>query len=253
MTSLGLRSGIRGLYTCGMAVVSNCRTCGKEIRRNGSKPGVTCSRKCRGEWQTKRAIPDHEWLYGEYVTKGRTCPEIARDFGKDPTTVHHWLELLGIPRRPRGSYTAEMWKQGICTPNYGYCPTPEVREAQRQRLLASGHVPYLKNGVHWLKGKKGAIVPTWKGGITPERQSFYSTPEWKEAVKAVWHRDDAICQRCKVDHRTIDRKAFAFDIHHIVSFAVKELRCVVSNLVLLCETCHYFVHSNANTEKEYLG
>jgi len=37
-----------------------------------------------------------------------------------------------------------------------------------------------------------------------------------------------------------------------VSFAVRELRAVVDNLVLLCRPCHLWVHSNANTQKLYL-
>jgi len=44
-----------------------------------------------------------------------------------------------------------------------------------------------------------------------------------------------------------------FHVHHIVSFAVRELRAAVSNLALLCEDCHRFVHSNANTACEFLG
>lgn len=37
-----------------------------------------------------------------------------------------------------------------------------------------------------------------------------------------------------------------------MSFAVRELRAVVDNLVLLCRLCHLWVHSNANTQKLYL-
>jgi hypothetical protein len=39
---------------------------------------------------------------------------------------------------------------------------------------------------------------------------------------------------------------------YIVSFAVVELRCDMDNLVLLCHSCHRFVHSKNNTAREYL-
>jgi hypothetical protein len=59
--------------------------------------------------------------------------------------------------------------------------------------------------------------PAWKGGITPERQQFYSTEEWSDAVKGVWKRDNAICQNCKKHHNTTKSRG-TFHIHHIVSF-----------------------------------
>jgi len=33
---------------------------------------------------------------------------------------------------------------------------------------------------------------------------------------------------------------------------VVETRCDINNLVLLCESCHYWVHSSANTNKEFI-
>lgn len=79
-----------------------------------------------------------------------------------------------------------------------------------------------------------------------------NSDEWKESVKAVWARSDAKCERCGKDHRTIDRKIESFDIHHIISFQVREYRTIISNLVLLCEPCHYFVHSRKNVNREFL-
>ncbi len=37
-----------------------------------------------------------------------------------------------------------------------------------------------------------------------------------------------------------------------MSFQVRELRTVLTNLVLLCADCHRWVHSNANTDREFL-
>lgn len=114
-------------------------------------------------------------------------------------------------------------------------------------------MPYLlADGSHAMKGRTGANHPSWKGGVTPERQAFYASPEWREACCAVWHRADAQCERCTADHRDHSQRG-SFHVHHIVSFAVRELRASVSNLALLCRDCHLFVHSKKNVTGEFLG
>jgi hypothetical protein len=45
---------------------------------------------------------DRDWLYNEYVTKGKTLKEIASIFNITPMSIHQWLVKLGIPARPRG-------------------------------------------------------------------------------------------------------------------------------------------------------
>src|SRR5690606_25201612 len=128
--------------------------------------------------------------------------------------------------------------------------TPETRAKLRAIAIADGRVPYDPAVGSYMKGRRGAATTNWKGGITAARQAFYATPEWKAAVKAVWKRDNATCQRCG-KHKSPNRQ-LAFDIHHIVSFAVVELRAEISNLVLLCEPCHYWVHGNENTNGQFI-
>lgn len=86
-------------------------------------------------------------------------------------------------------------------------------------------------------------------GSTPERQACYSSREWKQAVKVVWKRDKASCQRCGIKAQYYDGK---FNIHHIVSFQVKDLRTDPKNLILFCSKCHKWVHSNENNKKEWI-
>jgi 5-methylcytosine-specific restriction endonuclease McrA len=118
--------------------------------------------------------------------------------------------------------------------------------------LARGAVPYLRDGQHWLTGQPGSANGRWLGGVTPERQAFYRTDEWKTAVRAVWARADAHCERCGLDYRLV-RDEQTFHIHHIVGFAVRELRASVSNLALLCPACHRWVHGRQNLDGELLG
>lgn len=97
-------------------------------------------------------------------------------------------------------------------------------------------------------GHKGEKNWNWKGGISPERQSFYTSLEWAKIVPIIWARDKKTCQRCRVKYT----KENQFHIHHKVSFQNRELRIEPNNLVLICRKCHYWIHSNKNINKEFL-
>lgn len=233
----------------------NCEICGKHVRKGWSKsmPGTPryCSRNCKSEAQRRQKPVDRDWLYQKYIVEKLDCTQIAKLVNRNSKRVWEWIRDYGIETRKRGTTGNHI--HAIGKPHN---ITPEGRKKlsdnARAARLADGRKPYLKDGVHYLKGKRGADTPNWKGGITPERLKVYSSIEWKEAIKAVWKRDNAICQRCGKRHNTAKHRG-TFDIHHIASFEVVELRCEVSNLVLLCEDCHYWVHSNANTDKEFLA
>jgi hypothetical protein len=195
-------------------------------------------------------VLEKDWLFQKYIIEGLSMVDIGRLVDRDPKTILHWMRKYEIPTRPRGD--TKNFKGKHVTHRVH---TEATKEKLRKFAKDTGKVPYLRNGEHFNKGKRGAVVANWKGGITPERQAFYRSNEWKEAVKAVWKRDNAICQRCGLDHRTVDRKSPTyrkFPIHHISSFAVVELRADPANLVLLCHDCHMFVHSNKNVNKEFL-
>lgn len=194
-------------------------------------------------------IFEREWLHQKYIVEGLSCPAIGKLVNRDGSTIRHWLLKYGIPTRPRGHNREHL----LVGQRKGFRHSEETKqkvgEASRQR----GAVPYLRNGQHFLKGKRGDVVPNWKGGITPERQAFYRSDEWKKASRAVWVRDDGKCRCCGLDSRRFKRKEKLFHVHHIVTFANRELRASVHNLILLCDDCHYFVHSNNNVTREFLG
>lgn len=193
---------------------------------------------------------DEAWLRQKYLVEGLGCPQIGALVDRDAKTILHWLRKYGIPTRPRGSNYRQNLSNG--RPK-GWHHTPEAIAKVREATIRDGRVPYLKDGVHHMKGKRGPVVHNWKGGVTPERQTVYRSDEWRAAVKVVWQRDNAICQRCGLDHRTVDRRAVKFHVHHIVSFAVRERRADPANLVLLCDACHHYVHSRENVNREFLG
>lgn len=236
-----------------------CEWCGKTIMRPKINPNGTeikhhfCNTQCKGAWQKKQREDlgyTKEWLYEEYIVKKRTMNDIAKEIGRDPKRVWEWAKDYGIETRGRGYGNPEChFKKGHKL-RVGCKLSEEHKEKLRQLRLRDGHVPYLKNGRHWLK-QNGVHSPAWKGGVTPERQSLYYSEEWKDAVKEVWKRDNATCQLCGKSQN--DNRNCKFHIHHLYSFAdYKHIRSNPDNLVLLCRECHLFVHSKKNVEKIFV-
>jgi transposase-like protein len=193
-------------------------------------------------------------LHRRYWVEGQTCNDIAREIGKDPKTVWSWMKAYGLPTKGRGQDVRQHFKKGhdICV---GRVQKPETREKIRQARIADGSKGlFLPNGDHVLKGRKGKDHNSWQGGVSPLRNAFYASDEWKLACVEVWRRDNATCQNCGLRQADVDRKKYAFHIHHIKSFArYPELRAKPENLVLLCRPCHLWVHSKKNTENKFNG
>lgn len=238
----------------------NCSECSAEIMRlkwnYGKQRPITqffCDNTCKGVWQRKQREAQgftREWLISEYVDHGKSANDIAREIGRDPKRVWEWIRDYGIETRRRGSDERQQFKKGVSL-RTGCTLSEEHKEKVRQARIKDGRIPCMVNGVHWLHHYADRKPASWKGGISPERQAVYSSREWIDAVKSVWKRDNATCQRCGKHHNTAETRG-TFHIHHIVSFAVKELRTDVSNLVLLCRDCHFFVHSTANIGRDFI-
>ncbi len=165
-------------------------------------------------WREKKPIYDRDFLFNEYVTKKRSSSEIASDYGITDKAVIFWLKKLEIPTRTISETRAiKHWGQsGDSNPMYG---------------------------------KTGDKNKRWKGGITPDRQAFYSQLPWKKIEKETRERFDNTCHRCKISGGRME-------IHHVVSFRHKELRLEPKNLILLCNKCHRYVHSKKNIGLEYI-
>lgn len=200
-----------------------------------------------------RIVTD-DWLRAQYLDAGRSCADIGHEIKRDSTTVRLWLLAARIPTRPRGSNPAVHFKKGTTSAFKGRRHTPEAIAKVRAATVADGRVPYLKNGVHHTKGKRGAVVANWKGGVTPERQTLYRSEAWRDAIKVTWKRADARCERCGIDYRTVKRgPRGTFHVHHLLSFVCRELRTEPTNLALLCTPCHRFVHSSRNVAGMFLA
>lgn len=231
-----------------------CKRCGNLFMGPATVARIFCSLECKGLEQRSMRIgrPSREWLVENYVTNGRNANDIARELGKDGKTVWTWLRSDGIETRKRGHAAPKKFQAGEPSRFRGHRHTDANREKMRLAREADGHVPYLKDGVHWLKGRHGDGHPNWKGGVTPERQALYRSQEWKDAAAATFLRDGHRCRRCSAHDLTLPPNQ-PMHVHHVASFAEHpKLRTDVSNLVLLCRPCHLFVHSSANAQKEFI-
>lgn len=233
----------------------NCNNCGNELRRKSSPCQAHikvhyCNNRCKANWQMLQRPVSRSWLHHKYLVENLDCVEISKIVKRNPKRVWEWLKYDGITVRGRGVSTAKHIR-GKSNANLGKKQTPEFRARLSKIAKDSGRVPYDPKVGSYMKGRKGADTPNWKGGITPDRQKVHGSPEWKSAIKIVWKRDNATCQRCGLRHGK--KRIFGqFDIHHIKDFSHVELRCVPSNLVLLCEKCHYWVHSLENKNKDFI-
>ena len=186
--------------------------------KKGERRGRATEFKKGEHWRPRKPYWDKEWLENEYVNKQRSMAEIAAEFGITENAIYFWARKLGIQTRSM----------------------KEIRAIKHWGL--SGEA----NGMY---GKRGEDTPNWKGGVTPERQDFYNSEEWKTATRAVWARDKGECKRCGKKQKGTKT---ILDIHHIVSFANEKHRADIDNLVLLCKKCHHWTHSKKNTERIFI-
>lgn len=237
-----------------------CSECGTSIRRRPLHPKTKlpickffCDIHCKAMHQRRARPVSTDDLRRMYIDQGMSAPEIASVCGRHPKRVWQWLIDDGIPTRPRGHDESLRFQAGHKI-GIGRIQSEQTRAKIRQARVNDGSKGLFKpNGDHVLKGRRGKDHPSWRGGGTPERQAFYASDEWKAACRDVWHRADARCDRCGLNHRLVNRAQMAFHVHHVASFSLyPSLRSDPANLNLLCAPCHRWVHSRANTESLFL-
>lgn len=170
-------------------------------------------------WRKPKPWWNKEWLSEQYLSLGKSASEIAADGGVTENAILYWIKKHRIKTRSM----------------------KEIRSSKHWGSTGSDNPMW---------NKLGELNPNWKGGVTADRQAFYASSEWKVACSAIWKRDRATCQRCGLSRN--DSPDIPMHIHHIEPFSDVALRADKNNLVLLCEVCHYFVHSKGNVYREYL-
>lgn len=202
-----------------------CRCMEKLCRENGTGRFLAGKRyspdtefKKGQHWREPKLYWNEEWLFTEYIVKGKSAEQIAQENGCKSNNILYFINKFGIRTRTMS----------------------EIRVNKYWGLVGE------QNGMY---GRCGEANPHWMGGISPERQTFYASPEWSDVVKRVWERDAAKCGRCEIS-KTND---IEMHIHHITSFVVKDMRCDLNNLILVCKKCHNWIHSKKNTDKLFVA
>lgn len=174
----------------------------------------------RGEhWRNPRPHWQRQWLFDAYVGAGRSAGDIAAECGCTDANIIYWLRKHGIARR-------------------------SIAQARSIKHWGA------KGASNPMHGKTGAANPRYVDGSSPERQRLYAQGAGKAFVRAVLARDGYRCRRCGASKTG----AKSLHVHHLRPWAGNAaLRFDESNAATLCRPCHQFVHSRANTEREYLA
>lgn len=267
-------------------ITTKCTTCHKSITRVIKHKNHFCSNICKSDWQREQKPVDKKWLIQKYLDEKLSTYQIAKIVKRNPKEVYNWLKGYNIQTRRRGEngYTNlphnKIGWQTIPNPNAPHQQKMWLEEHYLNKRLSSAEIAKMcgvtpaniiaflrkfkiprrttsevRKHKHWgCTGKSNPMFgkfkdknPNWKGGITKDRQAFYASQKWKTACSFVWKRDKATCQRCNCSS-----KEYKLHVHHIVPFANKRLRSKRNNLILLCITCHNWVHSRHNTKKVFI-
>lgn len=169
-------------------------------------------------WRPHRVFREREYLMQEYLERKRSAAEIAAEHGVGESAIDFWLRRHKIPRRTISEARAiKYWGQvGPANPQYGI---------------------------------RGELHPRWLGGGgTPERQRVFTRHEGRALRRVVHERDGHRCRRCGAEKNGPK----SLHIHHVAPWANEELRLEVDNVITLCRSCHSWVHSKANLNREFL-
>ncbi len=265
------------MYACNIYGIYNNKNY-KKISKNHKGIKSNQIRNLRGDYmETSKGVQekdlryrDKEWLENQYINQKKSSLKIAKECNVSKTTILKWLKIFEIPLRNNSEAHKgqEAWNKGI--------PRSEetkkkisVKAMGNKRFLGMNHSEETKRKISEKKkgsypseetrrkmseSHKGEKCHLWKGGISKEKGRFTASREWKKIRKAVYQRDNNICQCC--DNPIIfssNKHNLSFpNVHHIIGFKCRELRLILSNLILLCRECHLWVHSNRNKNKKFI-
>lgn len=169
-------------------------------------------------WREPKPHWRRDWLVREYIELKRSAGDIAADIGCTDSNVLFWLKKHDIPRRS----------------------VSDARALKKWGSVGAANPMY---------GKTGAANPRYVDGSSPERQRLYVQSEGRAFLQAIYRRDGFQCVRCSAP-KTAPK---SLHVHHLKPWAGNpSLRFDAGNAVTLCRTCHSWVHSNANADREYI-
>jgi len=220
------------------SVTSQCAYCGQEFRTSKSGlargKGKYCSQECRG--LAKKAIPPVK-SYKQCEYCGKTFAHSRRRFCSPDCSRRRFTGTCLVCGK---EFVSSSTRDGKYCSTACYRKSPGWVENLKAKSLEKwrdeGFRQRVKEGVQtsphaWKRRVSGENHPLWKGGHH-ERTQNMAYKVWRKAVLA---RDQYQCQHCGSKDM--------LHVHHIKSYKeYPELRYVVDNGLVLCETCHNTVH-----------
>lgn len=138
-------------------------------------------------------------------------------------TGQYFGRLLAMSRAGRDKHRHAIW---LCR-----CECGKETKVSRVNLIGGGTRSCGCLQKELCSERCGDKHHNWKGGITPENERVRASLRYKNWRKAVFIRDNFLCQDCLLPGE--------IQAHHIKSFAeFPELRFRISNGKTLCVPCH---------------
>ena len=108
-----------------------------------------------------------EWLINEYITKKRTCNDIAKELNKDPKTIWSWLRKNEIPTRSRGGDSSSgSFKKGSnlwLGKKHKQETKDKISKGHKGRIFTAKHIENMKLNSARTKSRK--VINTETGEI----------------------------------------------------------------------------------------
>jgi transposase-like protein len=217
---------------------------------------------------------DRAWLH-EQLTAGRSIESLAREVGRDPSTVAYWVAKYGLASMHAPKHAA---RGGIARDEL----EPLVTAGLSVRAIAERLGVSYATVRHWLKKHglktRGAIKPPKSDARTVERDCpVHGRTTFVRRVDGYFRclacRADAVAKRRRAVKRILieeaggacrlcgyDRVPAALQFHHVdpsqkafelsrrgVTIALDAARAEIAKCVLLCANCHAEVEAGAAT------
>lgn len=191
---------------------------------------------------------DREWLVGEYVNKGKTAMQIAKENNCTDANIYRVMKRFGIPRRKR-KWTEEQIKVLLdYSDKYTFKEIAQfldktydaIRIKASQLGIRSKYEPAIRDENTREKisaSLQGLGLEDWSGYKETNNKLIRKSIAYKKWRTAVFERDNYTCQECGACSGR-GRKVY-LHADHIKRFAeYPELRLVVANGRTLCVDCH---------------